>query len=73
MSSNRSFLKELEIILWSNMPIIVGANLNMVMATNEKSTGNVNRSMMHLINEFVSGTRLRELHRHGGSFTWTNK
>jgi hypothetical protein len=52
----------------------VGADLDMVMATNENSTRNMNnRSMMHLINEFVSGIRLRELHRHGGSFTWTNK
>jgi len=55
-------------ILWEQI------SFNMVMATNEKSTGNVNKSMIQLFNDIVSDTRLmRQLHIHGGNFTWTNK
>jgi endonuclease/exonuclease/phosphatase (EEP) superfamily protein YafD len=30
-------------------------------------------SLVNLFNQFVSDSGLREMHRHGGSFTWTNK
>lgn len=30
-------------------------------------------SLMQLFNGFVNDTGLRELHRHGSTFTWTNK
>lgn len=31
------------------------------------------RSLMAMFNSFVNDTGLRELHRHGGDFTWPNK
>jgi hypothetical protein len=49
---------------------VVGGDFNMVEERGEKSTGNVNSLLMQLFNDFVV---LRELHRHGGSYTWSNK
>jgi endonuclease/exonuclease/phosphatase family metal-dependent hydrolase len=39
----------------------------------EKSSGNINMSLVNLFNHFINDTNLREMHRTGGSFTWTNK
>lgn len=68
------FLRELmEMILSLEAPVIVGGDFNLVRDSSEKSTGNVNMSLVNLFNQFLSDTSLRELHRHGGAYTWTNK
>lgn len=68
------FLRELmEMIITSEFPVLVGGDFNMVRECAEKSNGNVNMSLVNLFNQFVSDSSLREMHRHGGSFTWTNK
>lgn len=38
-----------------------------------QSTGLVNRTLMHKFNTAIALVQLRELHRLGGRFTWTNK
>jgi len=60
-------------IITSEVPVFVGGDFNMVRECAEKSNGNVNMSLVNLFNQFVSDSSLREMHRHGGSFTWTNK
>lgn len=68
------FLRELmEIILLVEVPIIVGGDFNLVRDSSEKSTGNVNNSLVNFFNQFVSDVNLREMYRHGGTYTWTNK
>jgi len=68
------FLRELmEMILSLEVPVIVGGDFNLVRDSSEKSTGNVNSSLVSLFNYFVNDTSLREMHRHGGAYTWTNK
>jgi exonuclease III len=68
------FLRELmEMILSAENPIIVGGDFNLVRDASEKSTGNVNASLVNLFNQFVSDTSLREMHHHRGTYTWTNK
>ena len=68
------FLKELmEEILFQQNSIIVGGDFNLVRDMAEKSNGVINRNLVHIFNQFVNDTSLRELHRHGGSYTWTNK
>ena len=68
------FLRELmELILSVEVPIIVGGDFNLVRDGSEKSTKNVNNSQVNLFNQFVSDVSLREMHRHGGTYTWINK
>jgi len=68
------FLRELmELILSTEVPIIVGGYFNLVRDSFEKSSGNINASLVNMFNQFVSDTSLRETHRHGGTYTWTNK
>jgi mannosylglycoprotein endo-beta-mannosidase len=50
-----------------------GGDFNLVREAAEKSTGNVNDSLVQLFNHFIDDVNLREMHRQGGSFTWTNK
>ena len=45
----------------------------MVRRIKEKSNGNVNVQMMETFNEMINNTALRELHRTGSRFTWTNR
>lgn len=45
----------------------------MVRKAEEKSNGNVNVQLMEAFNEMINNTALRELHRTGSRFTWTNK
>jgi exonuclease III len=54
-------------------PIILGGDFNMVRKAEEKSNGNVNVQLMEAFNEMINNTALRELHRTGSRFTWTNK
>lgn len=64
------FLRELmEIILSLEIPIIVGGDFNLVRNSSEKYTDNVNSSLVNLFNQFASDTGLREIHRHGGTYT----
>lgn len=68
------FLRELmELILSVEVPILVGGDFNLVRDSSKKSTGNVNNSLVNLFNQFVSDVSLREMHRHGGMYTWSNK
>lgn len=68
------FLRELmEIVLSAESPIVVGGDFNLVRDSSEKSRGNVNAGLVTLFNQFVSDTSLREMHRHGGAYKWTNK
>ena len=68
------FLRELmEVIMSMEVPLIVGGDFNLVREAAEKSTGNVNDSLVQLFNHFIDDVSLREMHRQGGSFTWTNK
>lgn len=68
------FLRELmETILALEAPVIVGGDFNLVRDSTEKSTSNIHMSLVNLFNHFVDDSSLRELHRHGGTYTWTNK
>jgi hypothetical protein len=68
------FLRDLmDVITATEVPLIVGGDFNLVREAAEKSTGNVNESLVQLFNQFVDDVSLREMHRQGGSFTWTNK
>ena len=53
--------------------MILGGDFNLVRRIEEKSNRNVNVQMMEAFNEMINNTALRELHRIGSHFTWTNK
>ena len=55
------------------MPVLAGGDFSMIRRVEEKSIGNVNVQWMNAFNDFVSNTEIRELHRSGGQYTWTNK
>lgn len=56
-----------------DIPTLVGGDFNLVRRIEEKSSGNVNTNLMEAFNNFVAETELREMHRGGSQYTWTNK
>jgi exonuclease III len=61
------FLRDLmDVIMATEVPLIVGGDFNLVREAAEKSTGNVNESLVQLFNQFVDDVSLREMHRQGG-------
>lgn len=70
----QDFLSQLEVaIVESEYPVLVGGDFNLIRRVEEKSTGNVNGYWMDAFNEFVANTAIREIHRSGGQYTWSNK
>jgi len=51
---------------------MLGGDFNLVRFREEKSSGNVTARWMDLFNDFIADNELRELHRSGGLFTWSN-
>lgn len=68
------FLKEiLDKVSSQSIPVMVGGDFNLIRHAEEKSNGHVNRRWMEKFNKFIADAELRELHRVGCKFTWTNK
>jgi len=68
-NQKQDFQDELEVLIRG----VIGGDFNLVRRIEEKSTSNVNLSLMDAFNNFVANTGLREIHRGGGQYTWTNK
>lgn len=68
------FLEEIQNkVLSSKLPIMHGGDFNLVRKVEEKLTINVDVHLMDAFNEMINTTSLRELHRSGSRYTWTNK
>lgn len=68
------FLEEIQAKVQSaEHPVLLGGDFNLIRRVEEKSNGNVNVHMMEAFNEMIDNTALRDLHRTGSRFTWTNK
>jgi hypothetical protein len=68
------FLEEIQNkVLSSDLPMMLGGDFNLVRKVEEKSSGNVDGHLMDAFNEMINVTSLRELHRSGSRYTWTNK
>lgn len=68
------FLEEIQIkILATESLLIIGADFNLVRKVEEKSSRNVDVGLMDAFNGMINVTSLRELHRSGSRFTWSNK
>jgi hypothetical protein len=73
-NDKQGFLDELEVLCNdADIPTLIGGDFNLVRKVEEKSTGNVNTTLMDAFNNFVANTGFRKLHRGGGQYTWTNK
>ena len=73
MIGNR-FSEEIQTkILATEIPIMLGGDFNLIRRIEEKSSGNVNVPLMDAFNEMIHTTGLRELHRSGSRYTWSNK
>ena len=73
-SRKTEFLHELEsIVEEGKAAIMIGGDFNLVRSRQEKSTENVNERWMSGFNDFIAKSELREVHRTGGRFTWSNK
>lgn len=69
-----SFLQEIyQKVQGTNEPLIIGGDFNMIRYQHEKSSGNINRSIMDMFNGFIDDCALREIIRNDSKFTWTNK
>jgi hypothetical protein len=72
-NQKQDFLNKLEVLINDqDIPTLIGGDFNLIRQSEEKSTGNVNVQMMDAFNMFVVDTEMRELHRGGGQYTWTN-
>jgi len=68
------FLEEIQNkVLSSDLPMMLGGDFNLVRKVEEKSSGNVDVHLMDAFNDMINSTSLRELHRTGSRYTWTNK
>lgn len=55
------------------MPVMMRGGFNLVRKVEEKSSINVNVSLMDAFDDMINTTALRELQRSGGRYTWSNK
>lgn len=70
----REFLEEIQSkVQSSDIPVLLGGDFNLVRRIEEKSSGNVDLNLMDAFNEMINETTLRELHRTGSRYTWSNK
>ena len=60
-------------VLRIQTPVIVGGDFNLIRYDDEKSKGMLHRTLMFKFNTMINLLSLRELHRSGGKFTWSNK
>lgn len=68
------FLRELHLrVISSNVPVMVGGDFTMVRFEWEKDGGIFHRRWAEAFNLFIADSELRELHRAGGKFTWSNE
>jgi len=68
------FLEEIQKkVLSLDLHMMLGGDFNLVRRVEEKSSGNVDIHLMEAFNDMINFTSLRELHRSGSRFTWTNK
>jgi len=69
-----AFLVELGDFLGSTpLPCLVGGDFNLIRSPSDKSSGGGDISLMNAFNYFIEEYELREMHRAGPRFTWTNK
>jgi endonuclease/exonuclease/phosphatase (EEP) superfamily protein YafD len=69
-----TFLEELHQKISSIVgPCIIGGDFNMIRFPWEKSNDNANQLWMNNFNGFIRDNGLKEMHRKGSKFTWTNK
>ena len=55
------------------LPLIIGGDFNLVRKVEDKSSGNVNIRWMQAFNDTIDDISLKELHRDGSRYTWSNK
>uniref|UniRef100_A0A453EWV6 Reverse transcriptase domain-containing protein n=1 Tax=Aegilops tauschii subsp. strangulata TaxID=200361 RepID=A0A453EWV6_AEGTS len=69
-----SFLDELKRkVSAACLPVVVGGDFNLLRFAEDKSNGLVNFPRMQMFNDCIAKLGLRELHRIGAGFTWTNR
>jgi len=68
------FLNELaEMISTCLLPFIMGGDFNLVRRVEDKTSGNVDVGWMQAFNDLIDRTAIKELHRGGSRYTWSNK
>jgi exonuclease III len=55
------------------LPILIGGDFNLIRGADDKSNGVVDQKLVDAFNNFIEKLSLREMHRGGPRFTWTNK
>ena len=68
------FLAELSsAILACSLPLVVGGDFNLIRGSEDKNNDNINWPRVHKFNACIANLALREIHRGGSRFTWTNR
>jgi endonuclease/exonuclease/phosphatase (EEP) superfamily protein YafD len=68
------FLEELSQKITSlEDPFIIGGDFNMIRFAWEKSSDNIKQLWMDNFNAFIRDNGVKEMHRKGSKFTWSNK
>lgn len=72
-SFSADFLHELFLkVSASSLPVVVCGDLNMVRGAQDRSNGLINVNIVDMFNDWIAYLALREIHRSGARFTWTN-
>jgi exonuclease III len=68
------FLAELSAaIMACPHPLVVGGDFNLIRGPLDKNNDNINWPRVHRFNDFIANLALREIHRVGARYTWSNK
>jgi hypothetical protein len=71
---SQDFISELSRkCIYSNLPLVISGDFNMIRQANEKNTNNIYQSLMDKFNMFIDLHQLQELTRSGPRNTWLNK
>ena len=57
----------------ATLPYLLGGDFNLIRCNADKSSGVGDARLMDMFNNFIEKFELRELHRGGSKYTWTNK
>jgi len=68
------FLNELaEMISTCQLPLFMGGDFNLVRRVENKTSDNVDVGWMQAFNDLIDRTTIKELHRGGSRYIWSNK
>lgn len=69
-----SFLNDLQLLCMNSPdPLMLVGDFNLIAATADKSTSNINRGLINAFRNFMNRLELKDMYLHGRRYTWSNE